>query len=128
VLAFGRIGMISTLATYRPKFLIKFLISGHTDPKVEELKQEAWKTHGSREAWLTSARVRTTHYNRWGVTRPPLRWVLVENGSSIPQDALQTGEESSGEELYSARVWYNGGVHLGKVSAPLITLSLKHES
>lgn len=49
--------------------------------------------------------------------RPPLRWVLVEGdkGHDIPEDALQTGTEAGGNKLFSARAWWKGGLHLGKV-------------
>lgn len=93
-----------------------------------------------RETWLKAARARTKRYYEPGAIRPALRWVLVEPrpeaqnmspatlerhalqyGSfpRIPDDALQTGTESSDTRLCSARAWHSGGVHLGKAGQHL---------
>lgn len=93
-----------------------------------------------RETWLKAARARTKRYYQPGAIRPAMRWVLVEprpeaeNMSQavlerhalhygsfprIPHDALQTGTESSGDGLCSARAWHSGGVHLGKAGKHL---------
>lgn len=93
--------------------------SGHIAPEGEAAKQRIWREYGSRAAWLAAARARTAYYAQGGTMRPPLRWVLVEadKGQDIPEDALQTGTEADGQKLYSARAWFRGGVHLGKVLA-----------
>lgn len=67
----------------------------------------------SRDAWLTEARFRRAAYSQ-SFALPSLRWVLVEEGEPIPDDAIETGIEASGEPLYSIRAWHNGGLHLGK--------------
>ncbi|KAG8910671.1 hypothetical protein FRC01_006199, partial [Tulasnella sp. 417] len=67
----------------------------------------------SRGAWLSNARVRRAAYSQ-SFALPSLRWVLVEEGELIPNDAIETGIEASGEPLYSIRAWHNGGLHLGK--------------
>ncbi|KAG8954960.1 hypothetical protein FRC04_010444 [Tulasnella sp. 424] len=67
----------------------------------------------SRAAWLSQARARRAAYSQ-SFALPSLRWVLVEEGDPIPNDAIETGVEASGEPLYSIRAWHSGGLHLGK--------------
>lgn len=76
----------------------------------------AWREHASRESWIDSARARTLQYSRPGGLRPPLRWVLIDGANDdFPDNALQTGTEADGQKLYSARTWWQGGLHIGKV-------------
>jgi len=63
--------------------------------------------------WLQGARARKTHYSH-AFSVPPLRWVLKEEKEEFPQNALQTGTEESGEELYSIRTEFHGDLQLGK--------------
>ncbi|KZT57842.1 hypothetical protein CALCODRAFT_267729 [Calocera cornea HHB12733] len=93
---------------------------GTRDRTLEAEREAAWRECGARgpEAWLRAARARRAAYAVPGAVRPPVRWVLVEEGQKIPDDALQTGVEATGEPLYSTRVWWKGGLHLGKVRAP----------
>lgn len=67
----------------------------------------------SRDGWLREARFRRAAYSQ-SFALPSLRWVLVEEGEAIPDDAIETGIEATGEPLYSIRAWHNGGLHLGK--------------
>jgi len=44
----------------------------------------------------------------------------MEAHHEFPNNALQTGAEESGEELYSIRSHFNGGLHLGKAGRHLL--------
>ncbi|EJT99987.1 hypothetical protein DACRYDRAFT_101090 [Dacryopinax primogenitus] len=91
--------------------------AGERDRALESEREAAWREWGTRpETWLRAARARRAAYAVPGAVRPPIRWVLVEEGQKIPEDALQTGAEATGEPLYSTRVWWQGGLHLGKAA------------
>lgn len=47
------------------------------------------------------------------VSRLPFHWVTASHGN-VPRSAIQTGYQQDGP-LYTCRVWYNDGLHLGKV-------------
>jgi len=85
----------------------------------EELKQDVWSEHATFEHWLVAARARREFWERPEAVRPPLRWQLVEKGDSFTDQAVQTGSEASGEILYSARSWLEGGLHPGKAGRHL---------
>ncbi|KAG8985478.1 hypothetical protein FRB90_004679 [Tulasnella sp. 427] len=70
-------------------------------------------TANSHALWLSDARIRRAAYTQ-SFALPSLRWILVEEGEPIPDDAIETGIEATGEPLYSIRAWHNGGLHLGK--------------
>ncbi|KZO95908.1 hypothetical protein CALVIDRAFT_598619 [Calocera viscosa TUFC12733] len=91
---------------------------GARERGMEEEREAAWRESGARgpEAWLRAARARRAAYAVPGAVRPPVRWVLVDEGQKIPADALQTGVEATGEPLFSTRVWWKGGLHLGKAA------------
>ncbi|KAG8916129.1 hypothetical protein FRC01_003361, partial [Tulasnella sp. 417] len=66
----------------------------------------------SQADWLAQARERRRMYLEAHDPSIPC-WLLVENGDELPQNALRTGFDKSGH-LYSARVWQDEGLHLGK--------------
>ncbi|WOO84276.1 uncharacterized protein LOC62_06G007796 [Vanrija pseudolonga] len=88
------------------------------DGGLEGTKNRVYKDwNGSFDASLYGARQRTAAFrnarqNGWVV--PLVRWELVEDGQRIPPDAIQIGNEANGQPLYSARVFLNGGVEVGK--------------
>ncbi|KAI6134605.1 carbohydrate-binding module family 12 protein [Pisolithus thermaeus] len=82
----------------------------------------AYKEHGKKEeenqahnwaesTWLRDAQARTEQF-RSGRYPGPVAWVLNE-GRSIPRDAIQGGEER-GERLYICRAYHEGGLMIGK--------------
>ncbi|KAG8967102.1 hypothetical protein FRC03_010743 [Tulasnella sp. 419] len=69
---------------------------------------------GSSEEWIDAARKRTEDFNYNG-PRGPTTWVLAENGH-IPRSAIVAGERTDGTQLYIARTFYEGGLHIGYAS------------
>ncbi|KAG8938290.1 hypothetical protein FRC04_009128, partial [Tulasnella sp. 424] len=68
----------------------------------------------NREEWLNQARERRRMYQEAEDKATPC-WLLVEKESDIPDVALVTGVEGSGQALYSARAWNEGfGLIVGK--------------
>lgn len=90
------------------------------DLEVERTRQGVWKEFtaaNEKPSWLKAARARTAAYTAAGNNgglRPLMRWHLVEGSAPIPNDALIVGQESDGKNLYSARIWHENGLHLGK--------------
>ena len=74
----------------------------------------------TQERWLKEARERRRVYDGvgdGGLTS--VHWLLVEKGESIPEAAIQTGIDTHGDQLYSARAWVEGGIHPGKCARHL---------
>ncbi|WWD08345.1 hypothetical protein V865_006457 [Kwoniella europaea PYCC6329] len=95
------------------------------DQKEEELKKKLWKEwsekHDSSD-WLKVARERKEFYEKESKgVKPLFMWKLVEKGQRLPSDALPIGHEQDGAALYSARAWWEGGVHLGKAGHHLVS-------
>ncbi|KIO16602.1 hypothetical protein M407DRAFT_33747 [Tulasnella calospora MUT 4182] len=68
----------------------------------------------AREDWICQATERRRMYREVKDNSTPC-WLLVETEKDIPEVALITGFESSGEPLYSARAWVDGkGLIVGK--------------
>lgn len=68
----------------------------------------------SREDWLCQAEERRRLYQEVKYNSTPC-WLLVETEKDIPEAALITGFERTGEPLYSARAWMEGqGLIVGK--------------
>ncbi|TXT11084.1 hypothetical protein VHUM_01835 [Vanrija humicola] len=90
------------------------------DTEVELLRQSAFREYtagNDREDWLHAARARTAAYESAeanGGIVPLLRWVLVESWAKIPNDALPIGHDENQHVLYASRVWFCGGLHIGK--------------
>ncbi|KAG9047684.1 casein kinase I [Tulasnella sp. UAMH 9824] len=61
----------------------------------------------SREDWLCQAEERRRRYHEVKYNSAPC-WLLVETEKDIPDVALVTGFERTGEPLYSARAWMEG--------------------
>jgi len=74
----------------------------------EEQKADAWALSN----WIHDAQARAAAYHRDG-PRGPYTWVLT-NGKNFPQGAIEGGREKNGNVLYIARVFHEGGVHVGK--------------
>ncbi len=53
--------------------------------------------------------------------KPLVTWKLVQPSSrfTLPPDAVQIGHEGTGQPLFSARAWHEGGLHLGKAGPHL---------
>ncbi|KAJ3037601.1 hypothetical protein HDV00_001489 [Rhizophlyctis rosea] len=49
---------------------------------------------------------------------PPTSWVST-TGNKIPDGAVQAGQEGNGNPLYIARVYHEGGLHVGKAGRHL---------
>lgn len=81
----------------------------------EATKNMAWGISPSRAKWLQGAYAHTKHYSTGG-QHPPVYWILVDKGDPIPHNAIDGGREAR-HWLYIGRVFYNGGLHIGKVSA-----------
>ncbi|KAG8896067.1 hypothetical protein FRC00_006546, partial [Tulasnella sp. 408] len=65
----------------------------------------------TEEEWLAQGRRRRAEMSSsapWSVA-----WYLAEKGEQIPPHAIPTGSEESGQ-LFSIRVWKEGGLTLGK--------------
>ncbi|KAL1410039.1 hypothetical protein Q8F55_004041 [Vanrija albida] len=90
------------------------------DHEIERVREGVFREYtanNGREDWLHAARARTAAYANTeanGGIVPLLRWVLVESWAPIPHNALPIGYEEDGRILYSSRVWFDGGLHLGK--------------
>jgi len=75
--------------------------------KSEENEAHAWSLNN----WITESQARTQQW-RAGRYDAPIAWVWNE-GTSIPRDAIQGGEER-GEVLYICRAYHEGGILVGK--------------
>lgn len=72
----------------------------------------------TREEWLRSAKTRRQAY-RSGAKLNSVHWILVLQGDALPPEAICTGNEASGLNLYTARAWLEGGICLGKTGRHL---------
>lgn len=69
----------------------------------------------SENEWLDAAEERRQLYEKAGrVLQAPVQWLLVRAGEDVPDIAIQTGVDTCGETLYTARAWLAGGLHPGK--------------
>ncbi|PLW16057.1 hypothetical protein PCANC_06745 [Puccinia coronata f. sp. avenae] len=91
-----------------------YAYSKHKNSEVEEAKKQAWLNESSREKWLEGAHAHTQHYFSGGQS-PPVYWVLVSKSDPIPNNAIEGGREGA-HSLYIGRTYYEGGLHIGKVS------------
>lgn len=62
---------------------------------------QAWvESHVTEESFYAGAKARTDAYARTDPGNlPAVRWVLVEEGASVPQGAIQIGQEDDGKPL-----------------------------
>ncbi|EIW69915.1 hypothetical protein TREMEDRAFT_68366 [Tremella mesenterica DSM 1558] len=68
---------------------------------------------GGKDEWYKAALARTEFYKNTTGVKPLVMWKLVERGEHLPNDALPVGREENGQILYTARAWWEGGVHPG---------------
>jgi len=74
----------------------------------EDKKAEAW----GLQNWIQDAQARTAQFHQGGA-QGPVSWVLTQ-GKNIPQGAVIGGKDTNGDDLWIARVYYDGGLHPGK--------------
>lgn len=68
----------------------------------------------SHTNWITQATERRNLYQAADNRSTPC-WLLIENERSIPDNAIRTGKDVSGNPLYSVRTWYkDAGLLVGK--------------
>lgn len=79
------------------------------DGAAERMRQKVFRDWTVTGDWLRSARARTAAYER---DKPMVRWELIEGSARFPADAIVVGDD--GRELFAARTYFDGGVHLGK--------------
>lgn len=79
----------------------------------EEHKADAWALSN----WLQDAQARAAQFRP---DRPsgPYTWLLT-HGKNFPPGAIEGGREKNGNVLYIARVFHEGGVHIGKAGEHL---------
>lgn len=65
--------------------------------------------------WVTAARKVAAEFQQQG-PKGPVTWLLVEGGP-IPAGGVVAGEESDRTPLFVARAYYEGAIHIGRVSA-----------
>jgi len=85
----------------------------HREYTAEEKKTHLW----ALQNWLQEAKERTDDFNQNGA-KGPLTWILT-SGKNIPHGALLGGQDKSGQALYIARAYYDGGLQLGKAGTQL---------
>ncbi|RXK41676.1 hypothetical protein M231_00911 [Tremella mesenterica] len=91
--------------------------------RVESRKRELFRQSGEaggKDEWFRAALARTQFYKNTRGVKPLVMWKLVQRGEHLPNDALPVGREENGQILYTARAWWDGGVHLGKAGVHLV--------
>lgn len=68
----------------------------------------------SEEEWLRQAKDRKELYEKEGESLPGVYWLLCHRSEEIPLHAIRTGTDTCTRPLYTARAWFNGGLHPGK--------------